>query len=56
MILKCRKCGLAITTIERDGYIILSESELLPKLHVKELNYRCPYCKETMEIENDCTM
>jgi len=51
MILRCEKCGLTISIIERDGYIIFSESELLPKLHAKELKYRCPYCKEVMEIE-----
>ena len=51
MILRCEKCGLAITITEKDGYIILNEMELLPKSHAKEIKYRCPYCKGIMEIE-----
>jgi len=51
MILRCEKCGLRLSIMERDGYLILSESELLSKSHAKELKYRCPYCKEVMEIE-----
>jgi len=51
MILKCRKCRLAITITEKDDCIIISKSELLPKSHAKELKYRCPYCKEIMKIE-----
>jgi len=51
MILRCEKCRLAITITEKDDCIIISESELLLKSHAKEAKYRCPYCKEIMEIE-----
>ena len=38
MILKCKNCGLAISIREKNGYVILSESELLPSQMPKKSN------------------
>jgi len=52
MILKCNDCGLAISIQEEGDYIVLSETERLPKrLLTKSGILNCPFCKKIMEIE-----
>jgi len=49
---KCVNCGLAINIQEKEDFIIISETEQLPKrLLTKSEVLKCPYCGKIMEME-----
>jgi len=49
---KCANCGLVINTQEKDDFIIISETERLPKkLFTENKILKCPCCGKIMEIE-----